>query len=75
MGLLETLRRGLWERHEQAEGGGVLEQYLTVQRLYPNQEMSCIRAAVAEQDLGKGGGGRWVAQIITHAHPIDLPGW
>lgn len=31
----------LWDWHEQAEGGGVLRQYLTVQRLYPNQEMSC----------------------------------
>lgn len=74
MGWLETLRRGLWERHEQAEGGGVLEQYLTVQRLYPNQEMSCTGRRGRARPW-EGGGGRWVAQIITHAHAIDLPGW
>ena len=66
----------LWERHGQAEGGGVLEQYMTVQRLYPNQGMRCTGRSGRVRLWGGGAMlGRQLAQIITHAHPIDLPGW
>lgn len=55
MGSLGTVRRGCGNGHGQAEGGGVLEEYLTVQRLYPNQEMSCMGRCGRVRPFWRGG--------------------
>lgn len=55
--------------HEQAEGGGVLQQYLTVQRLYPNQEMSCTGRRGRVRPWEKEGGGRDVGSLDNNPSP------